>query len=153
YDGANAVQELTSVTPVTPTANSVAGGIDEIFSRADATGSYAPLTDGLGSTIALSDSSANAPTQFSYEPFGATTQLGAANSDTSQYTGRENDGGGIYYYRARYYSTTLGRFISQDPIGFRGGGNLYAYAHDNPIRFKDPRGKDGLDLAIGSVWP
>ena len=34
-----------------------------------------------------------------------------------QYTGRENDGTGLYFYRARYYAPALGRFISEDPIG------------------------------------
>ena len=46
-----------------------------------------------------------------------------------QYAGRENDGNGLYYYRARYYSPRMGRFLSEDPIGFAGGqANLYTTA-------------------------
>jgi RHS repeat-associated protein len=45
------------------------------------------------------------------------------------------------YYRARYYDPTLGRFISEDPIGLRGDGpNFYAYVMGNPIRHADPWG-------------
>ncbi len=47
---------------------------------------------------------------------------------------------GFYYYRARYYSPILGRFISKDPIGFSGGINLYAYVRNNPVNLRDPLG-------------
>jgi RHS repeat-associated protein len=43
-------------------------------------------------------------------------------------------------YRARYYDPAIGRFISEDPIGFRGGRNFYAYVGNNPILFRDPSG-------------
>ena len=58
------------------------------------------------------------------------------------YTGREWDKEtGLYYYRARYYDPMEGRFISKDPIGFRGGDVvLYGYVHNNPINRKDPKG-------------
>ena len=49
---------------------------------------------------------------------------------------------GINYYRARYYNPTTGRFLSEDPLGFRAGPNFYAYAGDDPIDFKDPFGLD-----------
>ena len=56
-------------------------------------------------------------------------------------TGREWDAEtNLYYYRARYYDPSGGRFISEDPIRFQGGINLYAYANDNPVRFLDPWG-------------
>ena len=44
------------------------------------------------------------------------------------------------YYRARYYDPKIGRFISEDPIGFEGGMNFYAYVFNNPVRFLDPYG-------------
>jgi uncharacterized protein RhaS with RHS repeats len=45
------------------------------------------------------------------------------------------------YYRARFYDSQIGRFTSEDPIGFRGGDvNLYGYVWNNPIRFADPWG-------------
>jgi uncharacterized protein RhaS with RHS repeats len=52
------------------------------------------------------------------------------------------DCGSGQFYRARYYSPTFGRFISEDPAGFNGGINLYEYTGDNPISFTDPFGTD-----------
>jgi uncharacterized protein RhaS with RHS repeats len=47
----------------------------------------------------------------------------------------------LQYSRARWYDATLGRFISEDPIGFAGGDvNLYGYVGNNPLRFVDPSG-------------
>jgi RHS repeat-associated protein len=86
------------------------------------------------------DVNGNIATQYSYDPFGNTTTSGAASSNPSQYTGRENEGNGLYSYRARYYSSQLGRFINEDPIGFGGGANLYAYVFDSPTNLVDPSG-------------
>ncbi len=48
---------------------------------------------------------------------------------------------GFYYMRARYYDPQVGRFISEDPIGFAGEDvNLYAYVSNNPILLIDPWG-------------
>jgi RHS repeat-associated protein len=44
------------------------------------------------------------------------------------------------YYRARYYDPSAGRFISEDPIGFDGGENFYAYTSNSPVDLKDPFG-------------
>jgi RHS repeat-associated protein len=57
------------------------------------------------------------------------------------FTGREWDAEtGLYYYRARYYDAKLGRFVSEDPIGFKGGSNLYAYVGNSPVNAVDPFG-------------
>jgi RHS repeat-associated protein len=78
-------------------------------------------------------------TQYSYEPFGKTTASGAANTSTFQYTDRENDGTGLYYFRARCYNPTLQRFISEDPIGLKGGdANFYVYTGDSPYELRRP---------------
>jgi RHS repeat-associated protein len=47
---------------------------------------------------------------------------------------------GLYYYKRRYYSPELGRFIGRDPIGYRGGMNAYEYVGDNPSGYTDPEG-------------
>lgn len=71
-----------------------------------------------------------------------TWPCGPANG-IKAFTGREWDPEtGLYYYRARYYDAKVGRFISEDPIGFDGGVNLYAYVYDNPVIFTDPTGLD-----------
>ena len=56
-------------------------------------------------------------------------------------TGREFDKEtGLYYYRARYYDPMEGRFVSKDPIGYKGGINIYAYTNNNPLNFTDATG-------------
>src|SRR5207245_9548259 len=98
----------------------------EYVVRHDTSGASAFLTDALGSTVALTDTAGAVQTQNTYEPFGATVTTGAASSSPFQYTGRENDGTGLYYYRARYYHPGLARFISADPLGVLGDSvNLY----------------------------
>jgi RHS repeat-associated protein len=146
YDGVNAVQELSGSTV---TANLLSGGVDEIFTRTDSAGVRNFLTDALGSTVALTDSTGTTQTQYTYEPFGKMTASGASNTSTFQYTGRENDGTGLYYYRARYYNPVLERFISEDPLDFGGGDvNLYAYAGASPTNEVDPSGQSPAVLAL-----
>lgn len=48
----------------------------------------------------------------------------------------------LLYYSARWYDPQQGRFISEDPIGFKNGPNLYAYVRDNPVNLRDPNGLD-----------
>jgi RHS repeat-associated protein len=107
------------------------------------------LTDPLGSTVATTDSTGALATQYTYEPFGNTTSTGSATSNAFQYTGRENDGTGLYFNRARYYSPRLQRFISQDPIGFGGGDtNLYAYTFNSPTNLTDPGGNTAGEMVL-----
>ncbi|MDE2234618.1 MAG: RHS repeat-associated core domain-containing protein, partial [Gammaproteobacteria bacterium] len=138
YDGLNLEQELNGTTP---TVNYLTGpGIDEAFSRTDSTGSYNYLTDNLGSSLALTNSTGAISTSYTYEPYGNTTASGASSTNALQYTGRENDGDGLYYYRARYYSPGYGRFISEDPLGLGAGVNEYDYVFSDPMNLIDPLG-------------
>ncbi|MFY9620674.1 MAG: kelch repeat-containing protein [Pyrinomonadaceae bacterium] len=144
YNGANIVQEQSAQTG---TANILSGGIDEIFTRTDSSGSWNPLLDGLGSSLALTDATGAAQTQYTYGAFGQSTATGADNNNAAQYTGRENDGTSLQFNRARYYSATLQRFISEDPLEFEGGDiNLYAYTANSPTNFTDPSG-----LSVGGI--
>jgi RHS repeat-associated protein len=137
YDGENAVQEFGT----NPTANLLTGGVDERFLRASATETDNYLTDALGSTMELTDSTGATEEQYSYGPYGMLSASGGSTTNSYAYTGREFDGLGINYNRARYYSPATGRFLSEDPLGFLGGGsNLYWYASNNPISIRDPFG-------------
>jgi len=75
----------------------------------------------------------------------------AASTNNLTFTGREDDGTGVLYYRARYYSPRLQRFISEDPIGFGGGDtNLYRYVGNAPTIKSDPVGLWGITLSWGT---
>jgi RHS repeat-associated protein len=138
YDKSNVVQELASDGSTT---NLLTGlGIDETMTRSDANGTNTLLVDTLGSPLALANGSGVVQTKYTYEPFGNGTISGASSTNTAQFTGRENDGTGLYSLRARYYSPVQQRFISEDPLGAAGGVNLYAYAHNRPTTFRDPFG-------------
>lgn len=90
---------------------------------------------------------------YAYSPYGETVTLGPDEGNPLQYTGRENDGTGLYYYRARYYDPVLKRFVSEDPIGIAGGLNLAAYVGGNPVSFSDPTGEiiPAVLLGAGAV--
>ena len=141
YDGLNPVQEIQNGAL---SANLITGlGIDEYFQRTDSAGARNYVTDILGSTLALTDSSGTTQTSYTYDPFGNTAATGQASSNPYQFTGRENDGTGLDYYRARYYDPRIARFISQDPMMFGPRvGNLYAYVQNNPSSRIDPEGKE-----------
>ncbi len=99
------------------------------------------LTDALGSVIAQTQDNQSILAGYSYSPYGQTQSTGNTEGDSVQYTGRENDNNGLYYYRARYYDPVLKRFLSEDPIGLAGGSlSFYAYVNGNPVQFVDPEG-------------
>lgn len=133
------MQELTSGG--TPTANLLTGvGIDESFTRSGAGGTNTLLVDALGSTLELADSSGTLQTHYTYESFGATSVSGATSTNPVQFTGRENDNSGLYYYRFRYYDPGRERFLTEDLLGRSTGADLYTYANNNPVLFVDPLG-------------
>ena len=122
----------------------------------DSAASRIYLTDALNSVIAqLSEDNSN-PGQlqnsYGYSPYGETITVGpdAANNPI-QYTSRENDGTGLYFYRNRYYDAVLKRFISSDPIGLDGGLNTYQYVGGSPLSYVDPTGEYGLPGAVGAA--
>jgi RHS repeat-associated protein len=139
YDGSNPVQQSTGGSP---TLNLLTGlQPDQIFTLSGSNGSVFPLTDALGSTVATTSSTGTLQTSYSYGPYGQVATAGAASADPFQFTGQQNDGTGLYYDHARYYSAALGRFISQDPLGLSGGTpNMYEYTADSPTLFTDPSG-------------
>ncbi len=141
YDGLDIVQEIENGTV---TANYIRTlNIDEPLARIKSDGTIRYYQqDAFGSVVGLTTENGQLATTYHYDPFGNTTVVGEPSDNPFQYTGRENDGTGLYYYRARYYSPELQRFISEDPVGFEGGdANLFAYVGNNPVNWIDPEGR------------
>jgi RHS repeat-associated protein len=110
------------------------------------------LNDANFNVTALVNASGFVVERYAYSPYGKATVLEAdftPNADnlsdfssTTLFAGRELDPEtGLYYNRARYYSADLGRFVSQDPIGFEAGDtNLYRYTGNRPVVSTDATG-------------
>ncbi|MFG3049855.1 RHS repeat-associated core domain-containing protein [Kitasatospora sp. NPDC048239] len=135
-DGDNPLQEKTGATVTT----TVDAGTDRLQLRETGGTTTRYLTDPLGGVVALADDSGALTARYLYDPFGATAVSGDDKGNGRRYAGREDDGTGLYYNRARYYSPGLHRFLSEDPIGFKGGINLHAYADNRPTALTDPSG-------------
>ena len=114
HDGNDVTAEMGSGAIGTAYLRSL--NIDEMFGFLRQDGAYFSIYDGLGSTLALTNQSGSPTVQYSYEPFGKTQSSDPSFGNPFQFTGRENDGTGLYYYRARYYNPVVNRFISQDPL-------------------------------------
>jgi RHS repeat-associated protein len=146
YDGDNLIDETSSSGAAT--ARYATGlNIDEPLAVLEGSTTDYYQADGLGSITSLSNSSgANAQT-YVYDSFGNLTASTGSFTNRYRYTGREFDAEtGLYYYRARYYDSQSGRFVSEDPIKFAGGNNFYRYTKNGPATLADPRGLSPSDV-------
>ena len=144
YDGLNVWLDSDSAGAVT--ARYLFGDeIDEPLARyrpGEGTSWY--LTDHLGSVRNILNNVGTIVDTIDYDSFGSilSESFSQQFGDRYKFTAREWDSQlGLYYYRARFYSPTTGRFISEDPISFAGGQvNLNAYVGSNPTAYIDPFG-------------
>ncbi|MFN8526296.1 MAG: RHS repeat-associated core domain-containing protein [Chloroflexota bacterium] len=104
------------------------------------------LADGLGSTVALTDTNGNVTGSYQYDVFGAIKSATGTASSEFTYTGQQQDPAtNLVYLRARYYDPTLGRFLTKDPFhGFATrpqSQHRYAYVENSPANAVDPSGR------------
>ena len=107
--------------------------------------------DHLGSIIGTANSAGTSTAIHSYGPFG---EPNVTTGVRFRYTGQQYLGGlNLYYYKARFYSPALGRFLQTDPIGTADDLNLYAYVGNNPVNFSDPTGLIAAEaqMLVGKV--
>lgn len=148
YDGSQIIEELESAT----LARSYVYGdyLDDPLMVEDAQGTpYFYLKDRQYSVIAIVNAAGQVVERYEYGAFGLMKIYNADGQEITEsqvgniyrYTGRQWDKeSGLWYYRNRMYSPTLGRFLQRDPAGYVDGANLYAYVKNNPQVYLDPEG-------------
>jgi RHS repeat-associated protein len=118
------------------------GGVDRLLAMRTPTDTLAALLDPVTGTVRGLARFRNGARVKEYNE----APWGDAVADTGlvvryRFAGREWDQeSGLYYMRARYYDPTLGRWVSEDPLGLGGGGNLFGYAGGDPVNGRDPSG-------------
>jgi RHS repeat-associated protein len=163
YDGEHIILEFidadgpgSAAQPISKVRNLFGPVIDMILAQEQiSTGETNwVLTDHLGTIRDLIGNMGQQVLDLQYDSFG---NLRSSSSPTTVtrygFTGREFDNSlGLYYYRARYYSPELGRFLQEDPIAYTAqDANLYRYVFNQPAEHTDPSGRI-LPLILAGIW-
>lgn len=109
---------------------STVGAATRRYLHADHLGSITAIAGNAGATLEVER----------YDPYGVP---GIGNTSRFQYTGQIRlPEIGLFYYKARFYDATLGRFLQTDPVGYESDLNIYAYVGNDPTNGIDPTGHD-----------
>ena len=158
YDGADVTAELNSAG--TMSRRFIRGdGVNDIIvefvgsTPGDVSAPRYHHLDERGSSIAWSDASGNMATIQRFDEYGIPAPT---NPGRFQYTGQMwLPEIGVYNYKARMYSPTLGRFLQVDPTGYSDGMNAYAYTKNDPVNATDPFGEEAIRICrmVGVFTP
>jgi len=131
YDGSNVLQARYTRGP----------GIDEPIAVTKGSSTFFYHQDGLGTVTDLTDATGATAKSYRYDAYGNILESSGTVDQPYTHTGREFDSeSGLYYYRARTYDSSTGRFLQEDPIELAGGINFYRYSYNNPTNWSDPLG-------------
>lgn len=133
-------------------------GLGLIYEETTPAGGGSPTTqyyhyNWQGSTMALSDAAGNVTSRLSYSPYGEVTIVSGTPNTPFLFNGQfgvMTEASGLLTMQARYYSPIFRRFLSEDPSGFGGGINLYAYTGGDPVNLMDPFGLGAVDSGFWS---
>jgi RHS repeat-associated protein len=133
--------ELQATNPAFLTNRYITGPGGLPIERIDGAGNISYYhADALGSTRAVTDSSAHVLVSYRYDPYGKAEPSNNTALNPFQFAGQYTDSTtGLIYMRARWYDPSTGQFLSRDPIAPRSR-SPYAYAGNDPLNFKDPSG-------------
>ncbi len=140
YDGVNLLEEIDNSGSLLARYTTTRA-LDEKFAelRSSTTSYY--QQDGVGSVTSMTNSAGTLANTYTFDSFGKLTASTGTLTNPFGFTGRDFDQEtGLNYYRARYYDPNVGRFMSEDLIGFAGGINFYDYVENNPVLLTDPFG-------------
>ena len=124
-----------------------AGGVGGLLAVTDSTGTYYPTYDGNGNVSEYLNSAGTVVAHYEYDPFGRTTLATGSkpNDFAHRFSTKPLDlATGLYYYGYRWYDPMTGRWPSRDPIGERGGINLYGFVGNDGVNLWDYLQQDNI---------
>ncbi len=157
WDEENAVQDRDTAGTVIARYDFAEGRPVALWSAED--GNQLLHADALGSIVATTAADGSVKSETLYDAWGNPTTTTGSSANKFAYTGHQADAeSGLYYFKARYYDPSIGRFISQDPAEGQDerpdSYQKYLYAYGNPLFYTDPTGRYswsefGVDVAGG----